>query len=145
MSKFSKETSGLCNLLLKDCVHYIFASLFFKSKREHLWNLRKKSISLQKLFSFSRKSTKILKFHDVIKCLSIKKIYIILNNLGSKHSLLMKFGQFISCYKRMKIIKEFYKKWDLNTSFRHFCVCKEFNTTSIEKLNFWSKLLILDM
>ena len=32
------------------------------------------------------------------------KKYILQNNLGSKHSLLMKFGQFMSYYKRKKII-----------------------------------------
>ena len=32
-----------------------------------------------------------------------------LNNLESKHSLLMEFGQFMSYYKRKKIIKEFCK------------------------------------
>ena len=30
----------------------------------------------------------------------------LLNNLGSKHSLLMKFGQFMSYYKRKKFIKK---------------------------------------
>ena len=34
----------------------------------------------------------ILKCHDVIKCLSMKRI--LLNNLGSKHSLVI-FGQFM--------------------------------------------------
>ena len=29
----------------------------------------------------------MFKFGDVIKCLNIKKEYILLNNLGSKHSL----------------------------------------------------------
>ena len=36
--------------------------------------------------------------------------YISLNNLGSKHILLMKFGQFMSYYKRKNFIKKFYKK-----------------------------------
>ena len=41
---------------IKGCVQHI-ASLFFKSKRQLLWNLEKMSfISLQKLFSFLRKS-----------------------------------------------------------------------------------------
>ena len=73
------------------------------------------------------------------------KKYISLNNLGSKHSLLMKFGQFMPNYKRKKIIKKFNKTWDLETSSRPFCVCNELGTTSIGKWNFWSKLLILDM
>ena len=59
---------------LEGCVRYIFASLFFKSKREHLsdWG---------KCFLFHFKSSfrsqilelYILKFHDVVKCLSIKQ------------------------------------------------------------------------
>ena len=49
----------------------------------------------------------IFKFHGVIKCLSIKKKYIFLNNLGSKHSLLMEFDQFILYYKR-KSFKIYY-------------------------------------
>ena len=40
---------------LKGCVCYICASLFFESKRKHLSNYEK-CFSLQKLFSFSRKS-----------------------------------------------------------------------------------------
>ena len=66
-------------------------------------------ISFQKLFSFSRKlkfkiNVQMFKFYDVIKCLSIKKKYILLNNLGSKRSQLTKFGQFIY-YKRKKYQK----------------------------------------
>ena len=42
---------------LKGCVRYIFASLFFKSKKRALVRLGKMFfILLQKLFSFSRKS-----------------------------------------------------------------------------------------
>ena len=44
-----------------------------------------------------------------------KKKYILLNNLGSKHTLLMKFGQFMSYYERKKIIKKFYKNCNLKT------------------------------
>ena len=44
--------------------------------------------------SKSKRALKILKWHDVIKCSSMKQ-YILLNNLGDKHSLVMKFGQFI--------------------------------------------------
>ena len=73
-------------------------------------------ISFQKIFSFSRKSKfRILdiKFHDFIKWLSTEKKYILLSNLGSKHSLLMKFGLFISYYKRKKFMKKLYKNCDL--------------------------------
>ena len=58
---------------------------------------------------------------------------ILLNNLGSKDSLLMKFGQFMSYYRRKNFIKKLYKNCDLKTSSRRFCVCKELITTSIGK------------
>ena len=54
-----------------------------------------------------------------------------LNNLGSKHSLLMKFGQFMSYDKRKNFIKKFFQNCGLKTSSRFFCVCKELSTTSI--------------
>ena len=67
-------------------------------------------ISLQKLFSFSRKSNfRILNF-EILKYI-LK--YISPNNLGSKHSLLMKFGQFMSYEKRKNFIKEFYQNCGL--------------------------------
>ena len=62
-----------------------------------------------------------------------------------EYSLLMKFGQFMSYYKRKNFIKKFYKKRRLKTSSRSFCVCEEWSITSIGKWNCWSKLLILDM
>ena len=74
----------------------------------------------------------MFKFYDVMKCLSIKKKYILLNNLGSKHSQLTKFGQFIY-YKRKKNIKKFYKNCDLKTRSRPYCACKELSTNSIKK------------
>ena len=37
------------------------------------------------------------------------KKYILLNSLGSTHCLLMKFGQFMSPYKRKGFIKQFHK------------------------------------
>ena len=99
-------------------------------------------------FLFSRKPNfRILHFQIswIIKCLSIKKKYISLNNLGSKYSLLITFGQFMSYYKSKNFIKNFYKNCDLKTSSRPFCVCKEWSVTSIGKWNFWRKLLILGM
>ena len=64
------------------------------------------------------------------------KEYFLLDNLGHKHSLLMKFDQFISYYRRKKLIKTFYKNYSLKTSFRPFRVCKKLNTNSIGKLDF---------
>ena len=102
----------------KGCVRYISASLFFKSKQKPLSNQEKCFfISLQKLFSFSRKSNfSILDFQ-----ISLRHQ---VNNLGSVHDLLMKFGQFMSYSKRKNSSKKFYKKCGMKTSSRPFCVCK---------------------
>ena len=53
--------------------------------------------------------------------------------MGSKHSLLMKFGQFMLYYKRKNFIKKLYQNCCLKTSSRLFFVCKELSTTSIGK------------
>ena len=74
--------------------------------------------SLQKLFSFSRKSTfsnftfSKSTFSNFMTS-SLKRKYISLNNLGSKYSLLMKFGQFLPHYKRKNFIKKYYKNCGL--------------------------------
>ena len=61
----------------KGCVRYIFASLFFKSKLEHLPNWERCFLFHFKS-SFRSQENQILefyifKFHDVIKCLSMKQ------------------------------------------------------------------------
>ena len=50
---------------------------------------------------------------------------ILLNNLESKQSLVMKLGQFMKFYKRKNSIKNFYEKYDLETSLRPFLIFKE--------------------
>ena len=70
-------------------------------------------ISLHKFFLFSRKSNfrildiQISRRHHMP--LSIKQEIHLLKKLRSKHNLLMKFGQFMSYYKRKKIIGKCYK------------------------------------
>ena len=70
---FSKEPKKAG---LKGCVRYIFASLFYMSKREHLWNK-------EKCFLFHLESSfrswdnqaltfQVFKLHNVIECLSMK-------------------------------------------------------------------------
>ena len=64
----------------------------------------------------------IFKFHDGIKCLRIKQKYVSLNNLRSKHSLLMTFGQFLSYYKR-KFYPKVLQKLRLKNQFQAlFCL-----------------------
>ena len=50
---------------------------------------------------------------------------ILLNNLGSKCSLVMKFDQFMQYYKIIFFIKKFYEKCDLETSSRPFLIFKK--------------------
>ena len=63
--------------MFKGCVGYIFASLFFKSKQEYLSNYEKCFLFHFKSSFRSRENQiskfYIFKFHDVIKCLSIKQ------------------------------------------------------------------------
>ena len=50
---------------------------------------------------------------------------ILLNNLGGKCSLVMKFDQFMQYYKIIFFIKKFYEKCGLETSSRPFLIFKE--------------------
>ena len=74
--------------------------------------------SLQKLFFCYQENQslelQIFKSHGVIKCIIIENV--LLNNLGSQHSLLMKFGQYISYNTRKKFIEKFYKNCDPKTT-----------------------------
>ena len=55
----------------------------------------------------------------------------LLNNLGSKRSLVMKLGQFVQYYKIIFFIKKFYEKWGLKTSSSPFLIFKE---SSVKKI-----------
>ena len=83
-----------------------------------------KFILLKRLFSFSRKS----KFR-IVEILSKKKKIILLNNLGSKNSLLMNLASLYHVTNKKKIIKKLYKSYNLKTSFRPLCVSKELSTS----------------
>ena len=72
---FSRKGFTL-QIFIKGCIRYIFAILFYMSKRENLWNK-------EKCFLFHFKSSlrswdnqvlnfQVFKFHDVIICLSMK-------------------------------------------------------------------------
>ena len=87
-----------------------------------MWNLEKIFfVSLQKLFSFTRKSN-FRTLNIEISWNAWNKKFILLSNLWSKHSRLMKFGQFMSYYKSKKISKFFTKtaNWKLDPdTFKH--------------------------
>ena len=103
-----------------------FAS-FVLSKREHMWN-KEKCFLFYFESSFRYWDNQILNFHifkchDVIKCLSMKQ-NILLNNLGNKRSLVMKFGQFM-WHCKIKLIKKLCEKCDMGISSRPFLIFKE--------------------
>ena len=72
--------------------------------------------------------------------------HILLNNLGSKRSLVMKFGQFMQYYKIIFFIKKFYEKCGLETSSRPFLIFKE---SSVKKILWrsacWFGQILIDL
>ena len=120
----------------KCCVHYIFASSASMSNKEHFWNKGKWFLFLFES-SFCSWDNQILNFqifkcHHVIKCLSMKPGGTpSLNNLGGKHSLVIKFGQFMLTYKIEFFIKKLYENCSLEISSRPLANFKE----SFVKLN----------
>ena len=57
--------------------------------------------------------------------------YVLLNNLESKRSLVMKYGLFIQYYKVIFFVKKFYEKCGLGTSSMPFLIFKE---SSVKKI-----------
>ena len=118
----------------KGCVRYIFASLFCKFKGEYLWN-KEKCFSYQFESSFRSWDNQILTFQysNVMTLSNVHAwniMHILLNNLESKHSLVMKFGQFMQHDKRKTFIKKFCEKYSLETSSRPFLILKEYSLKS---------------
>ena len=115
----------LCESVFLKVVSATFLLVCFLSLNENTCQTRKKNFLFHLKSLFRSQENQILefyvlKFHDVIKCLSIKQEIHFTNNLGSKHSLLMKFGQFMSYEKRKNFIKKFYQNCGLKTSSRPF-------------------------
>ena len=71
---------------------------------------------------------------------------ILLNNLGSKRSLVMKFGQFMQYYKIFFFIKKLYEKCGLETSSRLFLI---FTESSVKKILWrsvcWFGQILIDL
>ena len=130
-TSFLQNTSGR---LLKGCVRYIFASLFCMSKREHLQ--KKEKCFLSHFKSSSRScDNQLFNIFDIRmswrhQMPKHETRNISLNNLESKRSLVMKFGQFMQYYKII-FIKKFYKKCGLGTSSRPFLIFKEISVKKI--------------
>ena len=129
-----------------------FLLVYFLSLKESTCKTRKNVffISVQKLFSFSRKSNfrnlniQVSWRHQMPKYKTINTFYWITWKVNTV-CYVNKIWSVIPYYKNKNFMKKFCKNCDLETSSRPFCVCKELSTTSIGKRNFWSKLLISDM
>ena len=67
----------------------------------------------------------MFKYHEVIKCLSINMKHILLNNLESIHSLVIRFGQFTLYYQRQIAIKKLCEKCGPESSSKLFLIFKE--------------------
>ena len=100
-----------------DC--YIFGSLFCTSKGEHLWS--KENCFLLHFESSFRSwdnqilTSQIFRCHDVIKCPSMNHETTFTEQLGSKDSLVKKFGQLIYYNKGKNFIKKTpWKMWPEN-------------------------------
>ena len=110
-------------------VSVTFLLVFFMSKREHFWN--KENVfyfTLKILFVLEIIRFLFFRYSNVMTSSNAKAVntkHILLNYLGSKHSLLLKFGQFMYYYKRKFFIKKLYKKYCQQTSSRPFLIFKE--------------------
>ena len=118
--------------ILKVCVCYIFASLFFKSKREHLWNK-------EEHFLFHLESS----FHSWDNQISTFQIYIQMSwrhQMSPKHETRNTFNYIIweantvwkwnfaslcNITKQNFFIKKFCEKCGLETSSKPFLIFKE--------------------
>ena len=107
--------------MLKGCIPYIFASLFCMSKREHLRNK-------EKCFLFHFKSSSRSWDNQLFNILDIQVSWrhqmpkhetrnTLLNNMESKRSLVMKFGEFMQYYQIIFLSKNSAKNvaWELVT------------------------------
>ena len=113
----------------------------FLSLRKH-FKTRKNVffISLSKFYSFL--SYLKFSFHKVLKCLSFMKChempkkYVLLNNLGSIHGLLIKFSHVMSYIAKERFLSKNVQKCGLDTGYTPFCVYKRLSTDSAGKSNY---------
>ena len=108
---------------IKGCVHYIFPSLFYISKREktrkNAFYFTSKALFVLEIIKFQH-----FRYSNIMTSWNTQAWntkHILLNNC----SLVMKFGQFIQYYKIIFFIKEVYKNCALENSSRPFLIFKK--------------------
>ena len=77
--------------------------VYFVCRKEQLWNNKNNFFFTLKVLFIPILNFQIFECDDTIKCQGMK--HFLLNNLESKDSLVMKFGQFMLNYKK-KIIEK---------------------------------------
>ena len=109
--------------------------------------LKESTFQTRILFFIPKKLFSLLRYSNfrIWTFMTSSRKYILLSNLESKYSLIMKFGQFMSHFKRTIFIKVFSKICVLETSSRLFCVYEKVSTISTGKWNFWNKLFVLNI
>ena len=119
-------------MIFKGCVRYIFTSLFLSlngstcQTRKIFFILRQNICSLSRNSKFRILDIQISWRHQMPKHKTRNTFYWI---MWKVNSLLMKYGQFISYYKRRYLIKKLHKNCVLKTSSRPFCVSKKLSTS----------------
>ena len=123
-------------MIFKGCVCYVLASLFCMSKREHSWNKEKCFLfhfenSFRSWDNFNFSDIQMTWRHQMPKHETQNTLHI----LGTKHVLVMKFGQFMWYCKIKVFIKKYMKIWSGNYRplCRPLCIFKESSVKRILK------------
>ena len=95
-----------------------------RQTRKHIFYFTSKALFFLEKIKFENLRFSDFTRHQIPKHRTKK--YILLNNLRSKHSLLMKLDQFMSYSKRNNFIEKFCKNCGLKTCSRPFCDGKEY-------------------
>ena len=122
----------------KGCVSATFLLVYFVCLKESTCETRKNAFyfTLKALFVLEIIKFQILRYSNVMTSSNAKRWntkHILQNNLGSKHSLVIKFGQFMYNNKIKFFIRKFYEKCGLETTSSPFLIFKE----SSVKRNLW--------
>ena len=128
-----------------------FLLVHFVCLKESTWERRKNAFyfTSKALLVFEIIKFKHFRYSNIMTSSNAQawnRKHILLNNLGSKHSLVMKFGQFMQYYKIIFFIKKFYEKCGLETSSRPFLIFKE---SSVKKILWrsacWFGQILIDL
>ena len=112
----------ITHVYVKSCATFLIVCfVYLKQSTSETW----KNVSYYSSKAPNQLLTfQIFKFHDVIKCLSMKHETFYWIN-WEVHSLVMKFYKFMSYHKTKFFIKKLYEKFGLKTNSRPFSIFKK--------------------